>query len=123
MRNGAARTACGVLFCALALGQKNASYAIVEGTVFRDPGYALADAKVTLRASEPAAGKQAKKQEATTNFRGEFLFRVPAVEAKYVVTANRKGFKEDSKEAAISGGGVPGAERVEVNLVLSPEAK
>lgn len=100
-------------------GQKNASYAIVEGTVFRDPGYALADAKVVIA---PREGKS-KKQEATTNYRGEFQFRVPAVEAVYIVKASKKGFHPDQKEAAVTGGGVAGSERVEVNLVLSPESK
>lgn len=110
------------LLCALALGaagQKNASYAIVEGTVFRDPGLAVLDAKVTI---EETGGKK-KKQETATNARGEFLFRVPAVEASYVVRASMKGYRSEEKEAKVAGGAAPGQERVEVNLVLTAAGK
>ena len=100
-----------------ASGQKQTdSYAIVAGTVFRDPGYALPDAKVVLSAA--GAPKAKKLQEAVTNYRGEFLFRVPAREGKYVIKAAMKGFKPESKETSVSG-----SERVDVNLVLLPEAK
>lgn len=91
-------------------------YAIVAGTVFRDPGLALPDVKVVLSAS--ADPKAKKLQEAVTNYRGEFLFRVPTHEAKYVVKAAMKGYKPDQKEASVNG-----PERVDVNLVLVPEAK
>src|ERR1700688_287091 len=69
----------------LAGDKKPAAYAVVAGTVFRDPGYALRDAKVVLmRAAE---SKPKKLQESTTNYRGEFLFRVPPAEATYVLRA------------------------------------
>ncbi len=110
--------AAGVLLSALlgAEPQKNgAPAAVVAGTVFRDPGYALPDAKVVLS----AAGEKPKKlQETTSNYRGEYAFRVPAREAKYVVKAAMKGYRPDQKEVSISG-----EERVDVNLVLVPEAK
>ena len=96
--------------------QKEQEYAIVAGTVFRDPGYALADAKVMLSAA--GTPKPKKLQEAVSNYRGEFLFRVPPREAKYVVKAALKGYRADEKEASVSG-----SERIEVNLVLVPEAK
>jgi hypothetical protein len=107
-----------MLFCALAFagGKKPATYAIVAGTVFRDPGFALADAKVVLMArTEP---KPKKLHETTTNYRGEFLFRVPPKEANYVLRATLKGYRPDEKEAMISG-----EERIDVNLVLVPESK
>jgi len=111
-----------VLMCACALAvpseaQKKAEpYAIVEGTVFRDPGYALPDAKVVLvSAGDP---KAKKIQETVTNYRGEFTFRVPQHEAKYVVKASLKGYRPEQKEAAING-----PERIDVNLVLTPESK
>jgi hypothetical protein len=110
-----------------AAGQKNASYAVVEGTVFRDPGLALPDAKVIIQLRDipesKKSGPKAKKQEAITNYRGEFQFHVPATAGVYVVTATVKGFHPDHKEAAISGGAPDGQERVTVNLVLSPETK
>jgi len=86
--------------------------AIVAGTVFREPGFALADAKVVLLAGPK------KVQETLTNQRGEFVFHVPAKQAKYVVKATMKGYRPEEKETAIQG-----EERVDVNLALTPEAK
>lgn len=109
------------LACALLLaGQKNAPYVIVEGTVFHEPGLALPDATVVLQLRDQP---KAKKQETVTNYLGEFLFRVPATEAVYVVKAMKKGFGPEQKEASITGGSVSGEERVTVNLVLAPKAK
>jgi len=101
-------------------GRKDASYAIVEGTVFRDPGLAVPQVKVVLQLRDDP---KAKKQEAVTNYRGEFQFHVPATAAVYVVKAAMKGFHPDQKEAAVSGGAAPGQERVEANLLLLPESK
>jgi hypothetical protein len=96
--------------------KKPAPYAIVGGTVFRDPGFALPDAKVVLMLrTEP---KPKKLQEMTSNYRGEFLFRVPPKEATYVLRASMKGYRPDEKEAMISG-----EEHIDVNLVLTPESK
>jgi len=106
--------------CTFAAGQKNTAYAVVEGSVFHDPGFALPHAKVVLQLRDDP---KSKKQEVTANERGEFEFRVPATAAVYVVKATVKGFHPDQKEAAIAGGAVSGQERVTVNLVLSPESK
>jgi hypothetical protein len=106
--------------CVLAAGPKNAAYAVVEGTVFHDPGLALAHAKIVLQLRDEP---KSKKQQATANDRGEFEFRVPATTAVYVVKATMKGFHPDQKEAAIAGGAATGQERVTINLVLSPESK
>jgi hypothetical protein len=116
----------GALACGSAAGQKNASYAIVEGTVFHDPGLALPDARVVLQLRDDPASKKdprAKKQEAVTNYRGEFQFHVPATAAVYVVKATMKGFHPEQKEAEVAGGAASGEERVTVNLILSPESK
>ncbi len=92
--------------------------AVVAGTVFRDPGFALPNAEVTLSVTEPPAGaKVPKSQKAVANFRGEFSFRVPPVKALYLVTARASGFLPQQQPAAISGG----PERIEVNLTLTPE--
>jgi hypothetical protein len=114
------RAALAILLCAVASGvsgqKKSEPYAIVAGTVFRDPGLALPEAKVVLSLSD--SGKMKKAQETISNYRGEFSFRVPAREAKYVVKAAMKGYRPEEKEAAIHG-----EERVDVNLVLMPESK
>ena len=96
--------------------KKPAPHAVVAGTVFRDPGLALPGASVVLmRKDDP---KSKKLQEAVSNYRGEFAFQVPAMEAAYVVRASLKGFHPEEKEALISAD-----ERIEVTLVLVPESK
>lgn len=91
-------------------------YAIVAGTVFREPGFALPDANVVLLlAGDP---KVKKLQQAVTNFRGEFAFRVAPAPATYVVKASLKGFHSEEKEASVTG-----EERIEVTIVLAPESK
>jgi len=109
--------AIGLCAAGLSAGKKQAeSYSVVAGTVFRDPGFALPDAKVVLTLRGDPKAK--KLQEAVTNYRGEFAFQVAPKEAAYVVKASMKGYGPEEKEAAISGG-----ERVEVNLVLVPLSK
>ena len=76
--------------------EATAAYAIVAGTVFRDPGYALPDAKVVLLLrGDPSQ----KVQEAMTNYRGEFSFRVPPTQATYLVRAPSKAIAPEEKEA------------------------
>src|SRR5512134_3393652 len=50
------------------------SYAVVAGTVFREPGFALRGAEVTL-AADPAPPKF-KPMKTTSDGRGEFAFRI-----------------------------------------------
>lgn len=95
--------------------KREAPHAVIAGTVFRDPGYALPDVKVLLVSADE---RRKKLQETTSNYRGEFAFHVPPQEAKYVVRAIVKGYRPEEKEAAISG-----EERIDVNLVLKPESK
>ena len=106
-----------LVFAPFSSGQDQAgsSYAIVAGTVFRDPGYAQPGATVTLT---PRGNPKAKKMQAVTTARGEFSFRVATEPATYVVKASLKGFRSDEKEAPVAGG-----ERVEVSLTLTPDSK
>lgn len=92
---------------------------VVAGTVFRDPGFALANAEVTLAVKTPPQGvKVPKLQKTTSNFRGEYSFRVPAARAEYVVTVKAPGFVAEEKPAVL--GGDP--ERLEIYLTLKPKA-
>ena len=91
-------------------------YALIAGTVFKDPGFAVPGAEVTLKPAGPEGGK---KQTASTNFRGEFTFRVPPVAAKFDITVLAKGLKPETKPAATQGG----EERIDVTFLLSPESK
>jgi Carboxypeptidase regulatory-like domain len=104
---------CGLL--SSAAGKKPEPYAVLAGTVFREDGFSLPGASVTLR---PKDTPKAKKLEAVSDARGEFAFRVPAGAATYLVKAARKGFQPAEKEASVSGEG-----RVDVTLLLSAESK
>ena len=96
-----------------------AEYALVAGTVFRETGLSLPGAEVEITAvGPPPAGFKFKKQEAVSDDRGEFAFRVPPVEMKYRVSAKARGYLPKAKEV-----GVLGFERVDVFLMLEPVSK
>lgn len=106
--------------CALG-GEKRAPAepTIVAGTVFREPGFALPNAEVTLRvAKAPEGVKVAKSQTVASNFRGEFSFRVPAARAEYVLSVKAAGLVPEEKAVVV--GADP--ERLEIYLTLKPEA-
>jgi carboxypeptidase family protein len=105
-----------ILAAAGAKKRDTGTYGIVAGTVFRDPGFALPDAKVELMQHD--GSKTRKLQQAVSSPHGEFSFRVPAELATYVVRASAKGYQPAEKEATISG-----EIRVEVSLTLIPESK
>ena len=96
-----------------ALVAQKGTYAVVAGSVFRESGFSLPGATVTLMAK--GGGKSLKS---VTDARGEFAFRIPPAAGDYLVTASRKGFKTAQAEASIGG-----EERVDVTLVLSTESK
>ena len=96
------------------------SYALVSGTVFRDPGFALPNAMVTLtphplRERSPV---KIKKLQTVSNSRGEFVFRVPTIGMRYTVRAAAKGYREDEKSVDVEG-----ETRIEVTLSLHEESK
>jgi hypothetical protein len=105
--------------CALLLSaadRNDAPHAVVAGTVFRESGFSLPGAAVTLAVKD--APKKTKKLQSVSDSRGEFAFRVPPGAGTYVVRASLKGFQPVEKEASVSG-----EERVEVTLVLLAESK
>ncbi len=92
-------------------------FAIIGGTVFRDPGFALRGAEVTLEPEQPVVnGVKLKPQKAISDGRGEYAFRVPPIEAKYTVKASAQGMKPESKPAMTRGG----EERIDVTFNLVP---
>ena len=108
-----------LLVCALLLSaadRNDAPHAVVAGTVFRESGFSLPGAAVTLAVKD--APKKTKKLQSVSDSRGEFAFRVPPGSGTYVVRASLKGFQPVEKEASVSGD-----ERVEVTLVLPVESK
>jgi hypothetical protein len=96
-------------------------HAVVAGTVFRDPGFALPGAVVALRAEPPDGEKlpkEFKPQKTVSDGRGEFAFHVPPLPMRYVVSVSAKGFRPDHKSAEIRG-----EERVDVTFQLQEESK
>lgn len=91
--------------------------AVIAGTVFRDPGFALPGAEVELLPLSPASGrKKPKPALARADSRGEFSFQVPPVQAEYKVTARAKGFLPEERIVKLSGG----PERLDVYVTLKP---
>jgi hypothetical protein len=94
------------------------AYSVVAGTVFREPGFALPEAEVTLAAEADQPGaKKVKKQSFVTNTRGEFAFRVPSEKARYSVTASARGFVRQQKAVDVHP-----LDRVDVTFMLAPES-
>jgi hypothetical protein len=123
------RIGTSLLLCLIALlsqaeaGKKKdavESYAVVAGTVFRDPGFALPEATVTLIPNQAPSGTaiKVKKMQAACNSRGEFVFHVPPANMRYTVKAAAKGYHEEEKPVEVRG-----EERVEVTFSLHEESK
>jgi hypothetical protein len=89
---------------------------VIAGSVFRNPGYALPEATVTLALRGDPKHKKLAQQE--TTFRGEFAFHVPSNTAVYVVKASAKGYRSEEKEASVTG-----PDRVDLTFTLEPETK
>jgi hypothetical protein len=101
--------------------KESAPEAVIVGTVFRDPGFALPGAEVRLtpdpEPSQPSP-KKARKQRAITSPRGEFVFHVPAEPMRYTISASASGFKSEQKSITVQGEG-----RTDVTLTLTQESK
>jgi len=95
-------------------------YAIAGGTVFRESGYAMPGAEVTIT-PDPQPGQAAVKMrnsKATSDARGEFAFRVPVTAMRYTVEAHMKGFESQHKSVDIEG-----EQRMDVTLILPAVSK
>jgi len=106
-----------------AAGKKKAmpeAYGLVGVSVYHEPGLALKEADVTLTPA-PAAGEapvKMKKLQGSTDSRGEYVFRVPAVNATYKVAVSARGFHGEEKSVTVHG-----EERAEVTFTLHEESK
>jgi len=95
-------------------GEKQKSYAVVAGTVFREPGFALPGAEVVLRMTVPPPGaKHPKSLAARSDGMGEYAFRVPPGKAEYSVSVKADGFVGEEKPAKIES-----EERVDIYFTL-----
>ena len=111
------------LLCALtaAAGDKKKASepsALVGGTVFREPGFALPGAQVTLSIATRQAPPNIKKLTAISDLRGEFAFRVPTAAMQYTVRVTCKGYSAQQKQVSVEG-----EQRVDATFTLSPESK
>jgi hypothetical protein len=80
-----------------------ADYAVVAGTVFREPGFALPQARVRLRVLQPpAVKKKPRDRQLLSDARGEFAFRLPAGAARYRLEVSAEGFVPQEKEVAVA---------------------
>ncbi|HZR29552.1 MAG TPA: hypothetical protein VFA71_12310 [Terriglobales bacterium] len=68
---------------------KEKPYALIFGTVYGPDNRGVYGVKVKIRSADGKDGKKAK-WELTSDHRGEFAQRVPAVEADYIVWADVK---------------------------------
>lgn len=94
-----------------------AAYALVAGTVFRPPGFALPGAEVVITPAASRSGKtKFKKEKVKTDARGEFAVRLPPVPLSYSVRVEMKGFKSSEKSVSIEG-----EERKDLTFQLEPE--
>ena len=95
-------------------------YGLVAGTVFREPGFALPGAQVTVVAN-PEQGQtpvKIKKMQALSDVRGEFAFRVPPVAMRYTIHVSANGYHPEEKSVSIQG-----EERTEATFQLRRESK
>lgn len=110
-----------LLWLALAgLAGQKPEPAVIAGTVFRAPGFALPGAEVELLLLSPPPGRKKPKPVSTrTDPRGEFSFQVPPDQAEYKLTARAKGFHPEERIVKLSGG----PERLDVYLTLKPAGR
>jgi len=95
-------------------------YVLLDGTVFRENGFALANAEIVV-IPDPGPESQAsklKKLQAVSDSRGEFALRLPATNMRYLVKVTAKGYKNESKPV-----NVQGEDRLDVTFQLQPESK
>jgi hypothetical protein len=98
---------------------KQPSFALIAGTVFRDSGFALPGAEVSVKPlPEEAPKPKIQSVKTMSDPRGEFAIRVPAVPMRYTVRVKAPGFREQSKPVSISGD-----ERVDVFFHMEAELK
>ncbi len=99
--------------------KKTEPFALIAGSVFRDSGFALPGADLTVEAAPDAKPpSKFKRIKAVTDARGEFAVRVPAVPMRYTVSVKASGYRIDKKEVSIQG-----REVVELFFRLEPESK
>ncbi len=95
-------------------------YVLLDGTVFRDNGFALPNAEVVVipDPGPEAAPTKLKKLQAVSDSRGEFAFRLPVLNMRYLVKVSAKGYRNETKPVTVQG-----EDRLDVTFQLQPESK
>jgi len=92
------------------------SFGVIAGTVFRETGFSFAG--VELVVVWEVDGKKKKEWKGRSDARGEFAFRVPAAEGKYIVRVKAEGHAPVEKQVEV---GID--ERKEISILMSAEKK
>src|SRR5271165_2548308 len=100
----------------MAAGDQPGPETVIAGSVFRNPGYALPEATVTLSLQDDPKHKKLAQQ--ATTYRGDFAFHVPSTPAVYVVKASARGYRSEEKSASVTG-----PDRIDLTFTLEPENK
>lgn len=99
--------------------RRHSAYALIAGTVFREDGLSLPGARVVLEPEgEARRDRRFRKQEAVSDARGEFAFRVPPLPSEYRLTASAPGFESQHRQVQIQG-----EERIDVFFRLARASK
>ena len=95
---------------------ENVPYALLAGTVYRPPGFALPGVKVLIEPEQTESNAvKLKKTEAVTDSRGEWVVRVPPVPAKWRIHVKVNGYRPEERSASVEG-----EQRVDSSIVLEP---
>jgi hypothetical protein len=93
-----------------------AAFALIAGTIYRPPGFALSGVQVKLVPdSSEVENVKLKKAEAVTDARGEFAVRVPPVPAKWRVDVKVDGYRPEQRSVSVTG-----EQRVDLSIILEP---
>ena len=101
-------------------GKKKAAepFGQIGVTVFREPGFSLRGATVTLMPALPNPDGKVKGLSGVTDIRGELVFRVPTAAMHYNVKAQSSGYIPQEKTVSIEG-----EQRIDATFLLAPESK
>ncbi|HYI95807.1 MAG TPA: hypothetical protein VEX68_19860 [Bryobacteraceae bacterium] len=95
---------------------ETAAYALLAGTVYRPPGFALSGVKVFIEPEQSESnGVKLKKSQVVTDSRGEWVMRVPPVPAKWRINVKVNGYRPEERSVSVQG-----EQRVDSSIVLEP---
>ena len=95
--------------------KKPEPYALIAGTIYRPPGFALPAAEIRIAAENAPPEMKLKKIKELTDARGEFAVRVPPVPVRYRVDVSAKGYQPATRTVAVET-----EDRYDLSIVLEP---